>query len=158
MAENKQNQAFAIKRVYLKDLSFEAPLGADAFIEKWRPTINQDLNLNTKKIRDDHYEVTLRVTLTARIEEKTAFLIEIHQAGLFLISGIPDEKLPQLLNTVCPNILFPYIREAIDTIVVKGAFPPIMLSPINFDALYAQAMEKRQMDNREEEQGSVKIH
>ena len=158
MAENKQNQAFAIKRVYLKDLSFEAPLGADAFIEKWRPTINQDLNLNTKKIRDDHYEVTLRVTLTARIEEKTAFLVEIHQAGLFFISGIPDEKLPQLLNTVCPNILFPYIREAIDTIVVKGAFPPIMLSPINFDALYAQAMEKRQMDNREEEQGSVKIH
>ena len=158
MAENKQNQAFAIKRVYLKDLSFEAPLGADAFIEKWRPTINQDLNLNTKKVRDDHYEVALRVTLTARIEEKTAFLIEIHQAGLFLISGIPDEKLPQLLNTVCPNILFPYIREAIDTIVVKGAFPPIMLSPINFDALYAQAMEKRQMDNREEEQGSVKIH
>ncbi len=158
MAENKHKQTFAIKRVYLKDFSFEAPLGADAFIEKWQPTINQDLNLNTKKIRDDHYEVTLKVTLTAKIEEKTAFLVEIHQAGLFLISGIPDEKLPQLLNTVCPNILFPYVREAVDTIVVKGTFPPIILSPINFEALYVQAMEKQQMGNREEKQGSVKIH
>ena len=158
MAENKHKQTFAIKRIYLKDLSFEAPLGADAFVEKWQPAINQELNLNTKKIRDDHYEVTLRVTLTARIEEKTAFLVEIHQAGLFLISGIPDAKLPQLLNNLCPNILLPYIREAIDSVVVKGTFPAIMLSPINFEALYVQAMEKQQMDNRQEEQDSVKIH
>ena len=89
---------------------------------------------------------------------RSAFLVEIHQAGLFLISGIPDAKLPQLLNTVCPNILLPYIREAIDSVVVKGTFPAIMLSPINFEALYVQAMEKQQMDNRQEEQDSVKIH
>ena len=153
MAEDKNKQQFSVQRVYIKDLSFEAPLGAKAFNKKWKPSINQQLNTKAEKIQDDHYEVTLTVTLTANIEEQTAFLVEVHQAGLFFISGISDLQLPKLLNTVCPNILLPYIREAIDSTLVKGTFPPIMLSPINFEALYAKAMESQKV-----EQNTTKIH
>ena len=153
MTENAPKQQFAIQRVYLKDLSFESPLGARAFGQKQQPTMNQELNTKIEKIQDDHYEVTLAITLTSKIEDQTVFLVEIQQAGLFLISGIAEVQLPKLLNTVCPNILLPYAREAIDSTLIKGTFSPVMLSPINFEALYADAVKKRK-----EEQGNEQTH
>jgi preprotein translocase subunit SecB len=90
-----------------------------------------------------NHEVVLTITVTAKIEEKSAFLVEVQQAGIFFTSGIDAESLKQILATVAPNILFPYAREAIDNLVVKGGFPPLMLAPVNFDALYRQAMEQQ---------------
>ncbi len=137
---DQASQQFAMQRIYLKDLSFEAPMGAEAFRKQWKPQVNQELNTKTNKIEDGLYEVTLTLTITVKLEEETAFLVEVHQAGLFGIQGIEGQQLAQVLNTVCPNILFPYAREAIDNVITKGSFPALMLPPINFDALFAQAV------------------
>lgn len=133
-------QQFALQRLYLKDLSFEAPMGAAGFKKQWQPSVNQELNTKTSKIEDGLFEVTLTLTITVKLEDETAFLVEVQQAGLFAINGIEGQQLAQVLNTVCPNILFPYAREAIDNAVTKGSFPALMLPPVNFDALFAQAV------------------
>lgn len=138
--EQNSQQQFAVQRIYLKDLSFEAPMGAGAFRKQWKPAVNQELNTKTNKVEDGLYEVILTLTITVKIEEETAFLVEVHQGGLFAVNGIEGQGLAQVLNTVCPNILFPYAREAIDNVVTKGSFPALMLPPINFDALFAQAL------------------
>ena len=151
-AEQQAGQQFAMQRIYLKDLSFEAPMGVEAFRKQWKPQVNQELNTKTNKIEDNLYEVTLTLTITVKLEEETAFLVEVHQAGLFGIQGIEGQQLAQVLNTVCPNILFPYAREAIDNVITKGSFPALMLPPINFDALFAQAVAqaKQQAEGAEE--------
>jgi preprotein translocase subunit SecB len=133
-------QQFALQRLYIKDISFEAPMGAEAFRKQWKPQVNQDLNTKTAKIQDDLFEVVLTITVTVKLEDETAFLVEVQQAGLFGIKGLEGQQLAQVLNTVCPNILFPYAREAIDNAVTKGSFPALMLPPVNFDALFAQAV------------------
>ena len=133
-------QQFALQRVYLKDLSFEAPMGVKAFMKEWKPSVDQELNTKTARVDENNYEVVLTITITIKLGEDTAFLVEIQQAGLFHISGLPEQALPQILNTTCPQILFPYARETVDSVVVKGSFPALMLPPINFDALFAQAI------------------
>ncbi|GAA5315796.1 MAG: protein-export chaperone SecB [Candidatus Pelagadaptatus aseana] len=137
---NAPEQQFALQRLYVKDISFEAPMGAEAFRKQWKPQVNQDLNTKTAKIEDDLFEVVLTITVTVKLEDETAFLVEVQQAGLFGIKGLEGQQLAQVLNTVCPNILFPYAREAIDNAVTKGSFPALMLPPVNFDALFAQAV------------------
>ena len=137
-------QQFAVQRIYLKDLSFEAPLGAQAFLEQLQPKVDQELGTETKKVADDLYEMTLRLTITAKTNDKTTFLVEVQQAGLFLMKGIDAASLTRVLNTVCPQILFPYAREAIDSALVKGSFPPLLLPPVNFEALYDQALAEKQ--------------
>lgn len=141
--ETVNEQQFLIQRVYLKDLSFEAPMGAKAFISKIQPSVDQELATETKKIDNDLYEVVLKLTVTAKIEAEAAFLVEVHQAGLFFIKGIEGGDLTRVINTVCPQILFPYAREAIDSSLIKGSFPPVMLPPVNFEALFAQAMAEK---------------
>jgi preprotein translocase subunit SecB len=136
-------QQFLIQRIYTKDLSLENPMGPDAFTITDQPTINQDLSSEIKRVNDDIYETILKLTITAELDEKTVFLVEIQQAGLFAIKGIEGDDLSRVLNTVCPQILFPYARETIDSALVKATFPPLMLPPINFDALYAQALEEQ---------------
>lgn len=149
MAEDNQEQAqqpqqqFALQRIYVKDLSFEAPLGAEAFKKQWKPKINLDLNTRHTKLDDNNYDVVLTLTVTAKQDEETAFLIEIQQAGIFFIKGLEGPSLQQVLGAMCPNILFPYARESIDSVVVKGSFPPLMLAPVNFDALYQQALAQQ---------------
>ena len=133
---------FAIQRVYLKDLSFETPQGAAAFQKQWKPKINQDLNTKTNKIDEGIFEVSLRVTITMADGEDTIYLVEAEQAGLFTIKGFTDEQIPQVLNTTCPSILFPYLRETLDNVITKGSFPALMLPPINFDALFASAVQQ----------------
>lgn len=136
----KPPQAFAIERIYLKDLSFEVPQGAASFTKQWQPRLTQDVVAKINKIDDDHYEVVLRVTIAVKEAEQTAYLVEVHQAGVFLIRGVKGDALTVLLNTHCPSILFPYAREAVDSVVVKGSFPALALPPVNFEALFQQAI------------------
>lgn len=136
--QQPQGPQFALQRIYLKDSSFESPRSPAVFQGQWTPKINFDIKTRSNKVQDDLYEVVLVLTAEALLEEQAAFLVEVHQAGVFACNGFEDEQLEQLLATVCPNILFPYAREVIDSLVVKGSFPALMLSPINFDALYQQ--------------------
>lgn len=157
MAEQTANtaetqQQFALQRIYLKDLSYESPLGIKVFQKQWKPQIKLDLNTKHNKIDDNNFEVILTLTVTATQDEETAFLVEIQQAGIFFCKGIDGEALGQVLGAMCPGILFPYAREAIDSLVVRGSFPPLMLAPVNFDALYQQARAQQQQAQVEAEQ------
>lgn len=139
---------FALQRIYVKDLSFEAPQGHEIFQQQWRPQVQLDLNTTTNKIDEKNYEVVLRLTITAKLEETTAFLVEVHQGGIFACDGFDPQQLHQVLNIMCPNILFPYARETVDNLVIKGSFPPLMIAPVNFEALYQQALAKQAEDQK----------
>ncbi|WP_432472223.1 protein-export chaperone SecB [Amphritea sp. HPY] len=162
MAENEQNaqnqepQApqFAIQRVYIKDSSFEAPNSPQVFTKQWQPDVNLDMNTATSQLDEGVFEVILTLTVTAKNDNDTAFLAEIQQAGIFTISGLGEAELHHTLGAFCPSILFPYAREAVDSLVNKGSFPALMLAPVNFDALYAQQMQQR----AQEEAGSEAQH
>jgi len=134
---------FSIHRIYIKDFSFEAPNTPHVFSEKWQPQNNMDLNTNAQKIGDNIYEVVLAITVTVKNGEHTAFLVEVHQAGIFELEGFDDEHLQGVLGSYCPNIIFPYAREAISDIVTRGGFPQLLLAPINFDALYQQHLQQQ---------------
>lgn len=148
MAEEQQaasteqpQQQFAMQRIYTKDLSFESPATPDIFRKQWQPAVNVDLNTKSSKVDDSgNFEVVLTVTVTAKMDDETAFLVEVQQAGVFLITGFEGEDLRRILGTAAPNILFPYARENIDSLCVKGGFPALMLAPVNFEALYQQAL------------------
>lgn len=146
--ENQQAQAeqqFIIERIYVKDISFEAPNSPAVFTENWEPETNLNLNTQVNPLGEDHYEVELHVTVSVKNKEgKTAFLVEVIQAGAFLIKGYPQDQLGHLLASYCPSNLFPYAREVISNLVSKGSFPEMHLSPINFDALYAQRLQEEQ--------------
>lgn len=138
MAENQPH--FALQRVYVKDVSFEAPNTPQVFTKEWKPEVKLDLNTGAKKLDDTHYEVSIKVTITATNQEETAFLVEIEQGGLFVLANIPEDQIRPMVATVCPNILFPYLRENVDNLVIKGGFPALVLAHINFDALYQQRL------------------
>lgn len=139
--EGQQQQQFGIQRIYNKDVSFESPATPDVFRRQWQPKFNVDLNTKSNAVDEEgNFEVVLTITVTAKIEEETIFLVEVQQAGIFLITGFEGDNLRRLLGTAAPNVLFPYARENIDALVVKGGFPAIMLSPVNFEALYQQAV------------------
>jgi len=139
-SENTEAQ-FSIEKIYLKDVSFESPGSPAIFTEDWAPEINMDLNSQGQPISENVYEVELRITVTAKNKDKTAFLVEIKQCGIFSISGMEEANLNGMLGSFCPNILFPYAREAISDLVTKGGFPQLLLSPVNFDAIYAQHLQ-----------------
>jgi len=151
--ENPQaSQAqFGLVRIYVKDLSFEAPQGPTAFQQQYQPKINQDLNTQVAKLDDKHYEVVLKLTITVNTpDEKTLFLVEVQQAGIFAVSGVEGVQLQHLLTSGCPQILFPYARETVDSMAVKGGFPALALPPVNFDALFAQAVAQAKAKEEEE--------
>ena len=137
---------FDIQKVYCKDISLETPNSPQVFREDWRPDVNVQLNSEAEQLGEGFFEVTLAVTVTATVEdERTAFLVEIHQAGIFAISGMGEEELGPVLGSLCPGILFPYAREAVSDLITRAGFPPLVLSPVNFDALYyGQVMEEQQ--------------
>jgi preprotein translocase subunit SecB len=130
---------FALQRIYLKDCSFESPKSPDVFRGQWAPKISFNLNTSNQKLAEGVFEVVLRMTIEAKQEETVAFLVEVQQAGIFTCDGFNEADLERVLATVCPNILFPYARETIDAVVVRGSFPAVMLAPVNFDAVYAQS-------------------
>lgn len=154
-AEQQQPQVqFAMQRMYLKDLSFETPQGVEAFKKQWKPSVNQEMTTKTKKVEDGLYEVTLQLTITVKDEEEALYLVEVQQAGLFTVTGLEGQQLAQVLNTACPNMLFPYAREVIDNVVTKGSFPALMLPPINFDALFMQALAQAKAQAEQQGEGA----
>jgi len=153
-ADTPAQQQFALQRVYLKDLSFESPATPGIFRQEYKPQVNVDLRTRSSKIQEDNYEIVLTITVTAKMEEQTVFLIEVQQAGIFLVSGIEGEELRQVLAIFCPNMLFPYARETIDNIATRGTFPALMLAQVNFEGLYAQAVQQAQQKAAAEAQGA----
>lgn len=159
MSENESSTApnseaqpqFAIQRVYLKDVSFETPNSPAVFAVQWQPEVNVELNSGGNRLADDVYEVVLTITVTCKVGDKTAYLVEVQQDGIFTIKGFDEATLGGMLGSYCPNVLFPYAREAIGSLVSKGSFPQLMLAPINFDALYAQHLERQQAAPAEQE-------
>lgn len=134
----------AIQKIYAKDISFEAPQSPHAFLQKLNPTIDVQLNNQATRLDEEVHEVVLTVTVTVRSEDKPLYVVEVQQAGIFTIAGFPPEHLGGILATACPNILFPYAREAVSDLVIRGGYPPLLLAPVNFDALYAQELKRRQ--------------
>ncbi|MEE9330803.1 MAG: protein-export chaperone SecB [Methylophilaceae bacterium] len=137
-AEEAAQAGFAIEKLYVKDASIEVPNAPQIFTDRTPPQVNVELGNSATKLDEGVFEVAIKVTVTAKIEENTAFLVEVTQAGIFGIKGIPDENLEMILAITCPNILFPYAREAVSDMVTRAGFMPILLNPINFEALYAQ--------------------
>ncbi|MCK5877096.1 MAG: protein-export chaperone SecB [Candidatus Marithrix sp.] len=142
--DTQQNaEQFVIQNIYVKDVSFETPNSPQIFMEQWKPKLELEISNDIKQLNDELFEVVLNLTSTVKVEEKTAFLVEIHQAGLFIIKGFPNDRMSHMLNAYCPNVLFPFARENVANLVIKGGFQPLWLSPINFDALYAQQLQKQ---------------
>lgn len=151
MAEEAQaEKQFSIQKLYVKDVSFETPNSPVIFTQQWEPKVEVNLASNAQTLQDGLYEITLTVTVTVKVEDKTAYLAEVCQAGIFAIGGFEESELNPMIGSFCPNILFPYVREAISDIVTKGGFPPMLLAPVNFDALYMQHLQQLQ-----EKQGDV---
>lgn len=138
-----QEAQFIIQRIYVKDVSFEAPNSPAVFTEEWNPDTDLDLNTNVNVLQNSNYEVELALTITVKSNEKTAFLVEVKQCGVFFINGYNQDQLNHLLAAYCPNTLFPYAREVIAGMVSKGSFPEMHLSPINFDSLYAKRLQEQ---------------
>lgn len=141
--EQNANPQFNIERIYIQDISFESPNTPHTFVEEWKPEVNLNLETKSNRIQDNLHEVVLSITATVTTSKKTAFLIEVHQAGVFMINGFSNDQLHHMLGSFCPNILFPYAREVISDMVVRGGFPQLILAPVNFDALYAQHMDQQ---------------
>lgn len=141
--QNATTPHFEIQRIYVKDISFESPNTPHTFTEEWKPEVSLNLETKSTRINDNLHEVVLSITATVMSNKKTAFLIEVHQAGVFVINGFESDQLHQMLGSFCPNVLFPYAREVVSDLVVRGGFPQLILAPVNFDALYAQHMEKQ---------------
>lgn len=140
--EQGNQMDFGIQRIYVKDLSYEAPNSPNIFKENWSPKVEIDLQSKSDQLEDGIFEVVLSVTSTVKINEKMAFLAEVQQAGIFTIRNFPEEQLQHLLGSFCPNIIFPYARESITDLVTRGGFPQLYLAPINFDAIYQQKLAK----------------
>ncbi|APC14037.1 MULTISPECIES: protein-export chaperone SecB [Providencia] len=153
--QNNSEMVFQIQRIYAKDVSFEAPNAPHIFQQEWQPEIKLDLDTSSNQLSEGVYEVVLRVTTTATLGEETAFLCEVQQAGVFSIEGIDGTQMAHCLGAYCPNILFPYAREAITSLVGRGTFPQLNLAPVNFDALfmnYLQQQQGEQAQNSEAQQ------
>ena len=140
-AQGEAQQEFGLQKIYVKDISFEAPGAPEIFLQEWKPETNVQLNSQARPVDDKGaYEVELTITVTTRSADQTAYLVEVKQAGVFLVRGMPEDQLGPLLSAYCPNILFPFARETISDLVIRGGFPQLLLAPINFDALYAQKL------------------
>jgi len=141
-------QVFKIQRIYLKDVSYESPQTPNVFVTNtnWQPQVQLHLNTESTKLDNDLYESVLAVTATVKLGEEVAYLTEVKQAGLFLIRGFDEQGMGPMLGSFCPNLLFPFAREAIGSLVQKGGFPQLLLAPVNFDALYAQHVENNRVN------------
>lgn len=142
----EQNEApvFGIEKVYIKDLSIEVPNAPEIFLEREAPQVEIQLGTEGRGLGDGVFEVVLTVTVTAKLEDKTVFLVEAGQAGIFRILNVPDEQVEPLLAVACPNILFPYAREAVSDAVTRAGFTPIVLQPVNFEAMYMARLQEQQ--------------
>jgi len=135
---------FTVEKIYIKDVSFEAPGTPQVFNEAGQPQLSMNLNQRVQKLNDNAFEVVLGVTLTCKLaDDKTAYLAEVQQAGVFGLAGFDDATLDAMLGTHCPNMLYPYARQTVSDLIQAGGFPPFLLQPINFEALYAEGLRQR---------------
>ncbi len=132
-----------LQKIYLKDVSFEVPNAPQVFQLQGQPNVELNLSQRVNQLGDDAFEVVLSVTVTCKIEDKTAYLAEVHQAGIFGVAGFEPAAQENVLATYCPNVLFPYVRQIVSDMVQNGGFPPLFLQPINFDAIYAEQVRRR---------------
>jgi preprotein translocase subunit SecB len=139
-----QAATFQIEKIYVKDLSLEIPHAPQVFAEQVQPQIEVNIGTGESRFAEGYYEVTVTVTVTARIGERTLFLAEAVQAGIFQLRNVPDADLAPLLGIACPTVLFPYLREAISDLVTRGGFPALLLAPISFEQLYVQRLQQQQ--------------
>lgn len=142
---------FTLKKFYVKDLSFETPNSPQMFTEEWEPDMDLQLANRSSALGDDHYEVILQVTVTAKLKDKTAFLAEVHMAGIYQLTGLGEKEIINLTSTSCCQILFPYVREVVSDVVTRGGFPPLLLQPINFEALYYQHLQEEGKSQQNDE-------
>jgi preprotein translocase subunit SecB len=146
MSDAAQNNApvFSIEKVYVKDLSLEIPNAPQVFLEREAPQVDIQLHHNSANVEDGVYQTTLTVTVTAKVKDKTMFLVEAAQAGIFVVRNLPAQDLDAVLGIACPNILFPYVREVVSDTVTRAGFPPVVLAPVNFEAIYQQQRAPQQ--------------
>ncbi len=142
--QNAQDRNFAIQKVYVRNISFESPNTPELFTADFKPQLNVDLNVESSTLEENIYHVMIRVTVTTKVDDKTAFLCEVEQAGIFSISGFTEQEMHYILAAQCPNALFPYAREAVSDLVMKGGFPQLLLEPVNFDVMYANQLQQQQ--------------
>jgi len=140
--EEQQQRIFNIEKIYVKDLSLEISDAPLVFLESEAPKVDMQMHIDDKNIKESMHEVVLTVTITAKTKDKTLFLIEVQQAGVFQIINIEEAEMLPILNIVCPNVIFPYMRETVSDIVTRAGFPPVILSPVNFEALYNESKQK----------------
>src|ERR1700677_282865 len=142
MTAEQKTPNFSIQKVYLKDLSFEAPNSPTVLSGEWKPEANMEMNTSFEKLDETHYEVVLRMTLTAKNRDEVAFITEVKQAGIFALENIAPEQVEPILLSYCPTALFPYARDVISSTIFRGSFPELNLAPVNFDALYLQSKQQ----------------
>jgi preprotein translocase subunit SecB len=145
---SEENQAvekqFAIQKIYTKDMSFETPNSPKIFTETWEPSVEFNLGTHVEPLENAFFEINLTITITVKNKETVAYLVEVNQAGIFSLGGFSDQEMGPMVGSFCPNILFPYAREAVSDLIVRGGFPQLLLAPVNFDALYAQHLQQSQ--------------
>ena len=142
----QQQPVFNIEKIYVKDLSLEVPNAPQIFLEREAPQIDVQLHTTSGVVSEGVYETVLTVTITAKLQEKTMFLVEAVQAGIFQIRNVPSQELDPVLGIACPNILFPYLREVVSDVVTRAGFPPVLLNPVNFEAIYQQQLQQKQQE------------
>lgn len=148
-ATPEATQNLAIQKIYTKDISFESPNSPFGFQDEWNPDVSVDLNTDGQALEKGNFEVILKVTVTAKNKDKTVFLAEVQQAGVFQLTGFDDEQQGFIIGSYCPGTLFPYAREVISSLVTNGGYPPVVLAPVNFEALYQEHMKKQLADKEE---------
>lgn len=148
---NKNTPHFAIETIFTKDVSYECPHAAYDFnFASWEPEVNINLATHTKPVRDDRYEVILTVTTTVKVKDQTAFIAEVKEGGVFHVAGLEEAAMSRMLGSFCPNILFPYARELISSLVTRGGFPPLLLAPVDFDAVYEESLRQQQASSNDD--------
>lgn len=143
MSEAAQ-QVFNIQKIYTKDISFESPNAPEIFSTEFQPKLSIDLNVESQSLDDSTYHVVLRITVTTKVDDRTAFLCEVEQGGIFSLSGFSEAEMGYLLGAQCPNVLFPYAREVVSDLVAKGGFPQLLLEPVNFEGMYQEHLQSAQ--------------
>lgn len=141
--EQDTQPGFAIEKLYVKDASLEIPNAPQIFTDRTQPQVNVELGNAAQKLEEGIYETAIKVTVTAKVGDKVAFLVEVTQAGIFAVRNIPEENLEMVLGVTCPNILFPYAREVVSDLVTRAGFAPVLLNPINFEALFMQQKQQQ---------------
>lgn len=152
MSENVEKK-FLIRKVYTKNISFESPNAPFIFAQEFEPNMDVNLNVESSGLEESVFHVVVRVTVTVKVQDKVAFLCEVEQAGIFVLSGFSEGELGYMLGSQCPNALFPFAREAVSDLVVRGGFPQLLIEPVNFDALYANHLQQAQVAAESKEIG-----